>query len=148
MLSRHISKIKVNPRLKNKGQSPLMIKDKKVIYFLLSISRRSMRVFLVAGWHPSRHWLIIFRHLYLMIKGPIEGDYLIKTWRTSTKMVMLKTSTFGLLVSPSFYMRFFSELISFMFLTSIFTTEKITCWTKLDRFLEQTKSTILFDSRF
>ena len=61
---------------------------------------------------------------------------------------MLKTSTFGLLVSPSFYMRFFSELISFMFLTSIFTTEKITCWTKLDRFLEQTKSTILFDSGF
>ena len=92
MLSRHISKTRVKVRLKNIGHSTLIRNDKNVIYFFESSSRSSESNFLVESVELSRACIIILRHLNLVMNGAMEGDYLISTCKTSTKIVILNTS--------------------------------------------------------
>lgn len=82
-------------RLKNRGQTALTKNPSKGIYFFVYSPNNCDNMFLDLLPRPSMFCIISFRHLYLVMKGEIQGHSLIKMCKTSMRTVILKTSTYA-----------------------------------------------------
>jgi hypothetical protein len=83
----------VNIRLKNNGQTALTKNAINVIYFLFYKFNKFDNIPFDFLLNPYIFCSIIFLHLYLVIKGEMQGHSLIKTCNTSINTVILNTST-------------------------------------------------------